>query len=138
MPVPARPDCCRGKVQGDAASTRKKTDAAASCSAFRPEANDVTTARDDSEELDTLDAMLARFEGPPTFGISAQGRAVYADRSPYQPTRNPAELLRLIDRYIARLIRMEDGTWAAIGPAGRATVAASLPIAVCRTVLEFR
>ncbi len=98
----------------------------------------MTTARDDSEELDMLDAMLARFEGPPTFGISAQGRAVYADRSPYQPTRNPAELLRLIDRYIARLIRMDDGSWAAIGPAGRATVAASLPVAVCRAVLEFR
>ena len=41
-------------------------------------------------------------------------------------------------RQIARLIRMDDGSWAAIGPAGRATVAPSLPVAVCRAVLEFR
>jgi len=101
-------------------------------------ADDVTTGRDEGIELDILDAMLARFEGPPAFGISAQGRAVYADRSPYQPTRNPEELLRLIETYIGRLIHMEDGSWAAVGPAGRATVAPSLAVAVCRAVLEFR
>ena len=134
----ASPHCGRGKVQGDAASILRTGDAAAVCGAFRPGANDVTMAREDSDELDILDAMLARFEGPPTYGISAQGRAVYADRSPYQPTRNPEELLRLINLYIARLIRMDDGSWAAIGPAGRATVAPSLPVAVCRAVLEFR
>lgn len=98
----------------------------------------MTMARDDNDELDILDAMMARFEGPPSFGISAQGRAVHADRSPYQPTRNPDELLRLIDKYIVRLIRLDDGTWAAVGPAGRATVGPSIPVAVCRAVLAFR
>lgn len=97
----------------------------------------MTDASEEGAELDIIDAMLARFEGPPTFGISAQGRAIHADRSPYQPTRNPHELLRLIDKYIVRLIRMDDGNWAAVGPAGRAMVAATLPVAVCRAVLSF-
>ena len=90
------------------------------------------------DELDILDSVLARLEGPPTVGIGSNGRAVYADRSPYRPTRTPAEIFRLIEKYIAKVIRMDDGTWAAIGPSGRACVGATLSIAVCKAIVEFR
>ena len=38
----------------------------------------MTTARDDSDELDILDAMLARFEGPPTGDRIAARKAAIA------------------------------------------------------------
>ncbi|WP_295686561.1 hypothetical protein [uncultured Nevskia sp.] len=90
------------------------------------------------DELDILDSVLARLEGPPTVGIGSNGRAVYADRSPYRPTRTPAEILRLIEKYIAKVVRMDDGNWAAVGPSGRACVGETLSIAVCKAIIEFR
>lgn len=92
----------------------------------------------ESDQLDIIDSGLARFEGPPSFGINSSGRAVYADRTPYRPTRTPAEITRLIEKYIEKVVRLSDGRWAAVGPSGRACVGSTLPIAVCMAVIEFR
>lgn len=91
-----------------------------------------------NEDLDILDSLLARLEGSPAFGIGSDGGAIYADRSPYRPTRTPAEALRLMEKYIAKVIRMDDGTWAAIGPSGRACAGETLSIAVCKAIVESR
>jgi hypothetical protein len=97
----------------------------------------MTDAGLDSDQLDILDSGLARFEGPPAFGINSKGRAVYADRSPYRPTRTPAEIIRLIEKYIVKIVRLSDGSWAAVGPSGRACVGNTLSIAVCMAIVEF-
>lgn len=91
------------------------------------------------DELDVLDQTIARIVGSPAIGISSSGQAIYyQDRSPYRPTRNPDETVHLIDRYIAKVVRMNDGTWAAVGPSGRACVGHTLAIAVFRAVVEAR
>ncbi|GAC1623853.1 MAG: hypothetical protein NVS9B10_09190 [Nevskia sp.] len=84
-----------------------------------------------SHELDLLDSAIARIEGLP-------GSACDSEAGRYRPTRSSDETLRLMDKYIAKVVRMNDGDWAAIGPSGRACVGPTLPVAVCRAILEAR
>ena len=86
-------------------------------------------------ELDLLDSAIARIEGPPTAIVDATGEALRPDRSPYRPTRDPQEALRLAEKYIARVVRLDRG-WAAVGPGGRACTGPTLPVAVCIAIVE--
>ena len=88
-----------------------------------------------SAELDLLDTSIARIEGTSVAIVSCSGEAKRPDQSPYQPSRDPNEALRLVEKYIARVVRLSDG-WAAVGLGGRASTGATLPIAVCIAVIE--
>jgi len=90
-----------------------------------------------SDDLDLLDSAIAEIEGSPTATVTSSGEALRLDRSPYRPTRDPDEALRLMDKYIARVVRTKDA-WAAVGPSGRACVGPTLPIAVCIAIVEAR
>ena len=90
-----------------------------------------------STDLDFLDSSIAEIEGSATATVSSKGEAIRHDQSRYQPTRDPDEALRLMDKYIARVVRTNDA-WAAVGPNGRACVGPTLPIAVCMAIVEAR
>ena len=88
-----------------------------------------------STDLDALDSAVAAIERAAVATEGARGGAKHLDRSPYRPTRDPGEALRLIDKYISRVQKV-NGAWAAVGPNGRACVGDTLPIAVCKAVAE--
>lgn len=88
-----------------------------------------------STELDQLDSAIAGIEGPSIATVGSGGKALRLDQSPYRPTRDRDEALRLLEKYIARTKKLDDG-WAAIGLSGRACIGPTLPIAVCRAVIE--
>ena len=90
-----------------------------------------------STDLDFLDSAIAEIEGSATATLSSNGKAIRGDQSRYRPTRDPDEALRLMDKYIARVVRTNDA-WAAVGPSGRACVGPTLPIAVCMAIAEAR
>lgn len=90
-----------------------------------------------STDLDQIDSAIADIEGPTIAMVGASGEAFRPDHSPYRPTRDRDEALRLLEKYIARTKKLDDG-WAAIGPNGRACVGPTLAIAVCRAVIEAR
>ena len=91
-----------------------------------------------STELDMLDSAIAAIEGLATTTASTSGQVIHRDRSqPYRPTRDADEALRLMDKYISRVVKTE-GAWAAVGPGGRACVGPTLPVAVCMAIVEAR
>ena len=92
----------------------------------------------DDKELDALDQAIARIEGFPLAICSCSGNAIRPDRSPYTPTRDADETLRLLAKYVTKLIRMNDGVWAAVGPNGRACVGSTVSVAICRAIVEAR
>jgi hypothetical protein len=83
-----------------------------------------------STNLDRIDAVIALLEGPGIAALDGEGRAVRPDMTPYQPTREWGEAMRLMDKYITRLVRLSDG-WAAVDRNGRAHAAPTALIAVC-------
>ena len=88
-----------------------------------------------NSELDQLDSEIARIEGRSVAHVPIMGGPPGKQPEPYRPTRDPDEALRLVEKYIARVIRLDHG-WAAIGPNGRACTGPTLPIAVCMAVVE--
>ncbi len=86
-------------------------------------------------DLDLLDCAVARIEGFAVTPLNPDGKAADGDQSPYRPTRDPGEALRLMDKYIDRVVRTR-AAWAAVGPSGRACVGPTLPIAVCIAIVE--
>lgn len=86
-------------------------------------------------DLDRLDSAIAQIEGSSVATLDGSGGARRLDQSPYQPSRDPNEALRLLDKYIARVVRLNDG-WAAVALSGRASSGPTLPIAVCIAVIE--
>jgi hypothetical protein len=88
------------------------------------------------EDLDKLDLAIARLEGPRVVGTNLKGRPINLDQSPYKPTRNPAQILQLIEKYVVKVVRMNDGSWIAVGPSGRACVGRTLSISVSRAIVE--
>jgi hypothetical protein len=90
-----------------------------------------------SADLDSLDSAIAGIEGPTVAFVGTNGEALCPDSSPYRPTRDPNEALRLLDKYIDRVVKL-NGAWAAVGPCGRACVGPTLPIAVCKAIVEAR
>ena len=90
-----------------------------------------------SADLDFLDSTVAGIEGLPIATLNSAGAAIRPDQSPYRPSRDPDEILRLINKYIDRVVRLNDG-WVAVGKSGRACSAATLPIAVCMAIIEAR
>lgn len=91
----------------------------------------------DYNDLDSLDKAIAGIEGLGPQGHDLQGADRSAGQPAYQPTRDPDEALRLMDKYIAKAVKMTDG-WAAVGPNGRACFGVTLPIAVCVAIVEAR
>lgn len=88
-------------------------------------------------DLDSLDHAIASIEG---MGSAYRGGSDPEDsqgQSPYRPTRDSDEALRLMDKYIAKVVKMTDG-WAAVGPNGRACFGPTLPIAICVAIVEAR
>ena len=81
-------------------------------------------------DLDRIDAVIALLEGPGIAVLNGEGRAVRPDMTPYQPTREWGEAMRLMDKYISRLVRLSDG-WAAVDRNGRAHVGPTALIAIC-------
>jgi len=90
-----------------------------------------------SVDLDVLDSAVAEIEGSAIANVRSSEEAIRRDRSQYRPTRDPDEALRLMNKYIARVVRMKDA-WVAVGPSGRACVGPTLPIAVCMAIVEAR
>jgi hypothetical protein len=86
-------------------------------------------------ELDQLDSAIAGIEGPGIAILGLVGEALRLDQTPYRPTRDGDEALRLLEKYVTRTKKLADG-WAAIGPSGRACIGPTLSIAVCRAVIE--
>jgi len=91
-----------------------------------------------SHELDALDAAIGWLEGFPPASAGKLGTAARFDRPVYSPTRSPEEILRLMDKYIRKVVRMSDGEWAAVGPSGRACVGPTLAISVCKAIVDPR
>ena len=91
----------------------------------------------DNNDLDSLDHAIANIEGLSVASHDEGGRNRRAGPLPYQPTRNSDEALRLMDKYIAKVVKMNDG-WAAVGPNGRACFGPTLPIAICVAIVEAR
>jgi len=91
-----------------------------------------------SNELDALDSAIAWLEGVPTASSGKLGTEARFDRPAYRPTRSPEETLRLMEKYIRKVVRLNDGEWAAVGPSGRASVGPTLAISVCKAVVEPR
>lgn len=87
-----------------------------------------------STELDQLDFAIAGIEGPRIATLGLIGKALNPDQTPYRPTRDGKEALRLLEKYITRTKKLDNG-WAAIGPSGRACIGPTLSIAVCRAVI---
>lgn len=85
--------------------------------------------------LDLLDSVVAKIEGPVIAMVNSTCVAKRLDQSPYRPTRDPHEALRLMDKYIGRVVKMNGG-WAAVGPNGRACIGPTLSIAVCIAIIE--
>jgi hypothetical protein len=87
-------------------------------------------------DLDVLDSTVADLEGFEYTICSATGVVMRPDKSRYAPTRCDAEAARLIEKYIKRVARLEDGCWVAVSLSGRAYVAPTLPIAVCMAATQ--
>jgi len=87
-------------------------------------------------DLDVLDHAIAGIEG---LRLADRDDNLDSDtrKIPYQPTRNSDEALRLMDKYIAKVVKMTGG-WAAVGPNGRACFGPTLPIAICVAIVEAR
>jgi len=81
-------------------------------------------------DLDRIDAVIALLEGPTIAMLNGAGKAVRPDMTPYQPTREWGEAMRLMDKYISRLARLNNG-WAAVDRNGRAHVGPTALIAIC-------
>ncbi len=81
-------------------------------------------------DLDRIDAVIALLEGPGIAILNGEGKAVRPDMTPYQPTREWGEAMRLMDKYISRLVRLSDG-WAAVDRNGRAHIGPTALIAIC-------
>ncbi len=92
---------------------------------------------DNDTDLDLLDSAIAGIEGLSPEESATEGKATRRKRAQYRPTRDPDEALRLMDKYIARVVRTRDA-WAAVGPSGRCCVGPTLPIAVCMAIVEAR
>jgi hypothetical protein len=90
-----------------------------------------------SIDLDLLDSAIAEIEGTATALVNSAGEAMGPSRTPYRPTRDPNEALRLMDKYISRVVRTKDA-WAAVDRGGRACVGPTLPIAVCLAIVGTR
>lgn len=89
----------------------------------------------DHRDLDSLDYAIAGIEGlevPTPYQVERDERRT---APAYRPTRNSDEALRLMDKYIARVVKMNNG-WAAVGPTGRACFGPTLPIAICVAIVE--
>jgi hypothetical protein len=86
-----------------------------------------------SAALNSLDSAIATIEGPEVATLNSSGHAVRLDQSPYQPTRDPGEALRLVEKYIYKIQKVNGG-WLAVGSNGRACPGATLPIAVCAAI----
>lgn len=91
----------------------------------------------DHNDLDSLDHAIAGIEGLRLADHDEGDTGGRPDRLPYQPTRNSDQALRLMDKYIAKVVKMNDG-WAAVGPNGRACFGPTLPIAICVAIVEAR
>lgn len=85
--------------------------------------------------LELLDSTAAENEGDSGEGADFVGHTIRRDQMPYEPARDPKEVLRLMEKYIHRVVRVENG-WAAIGSNGRACVGSTLPIAICMAAVE--
>lgn len=85
-------------------------------------------------ELDHLDSAVAGIEGKAVAILGLTGQALRLDQTPYRPTRDRDEALRLLEKYITRIKKLDNG-WAAVGPSGRAFIGSTLSIAVCRAVI---
>ena len=85
-------------------------------------------------ELDRMDAAIAILEGPRIATLDSRGRAIRHNRMPYKPTRERDEAMRLMDKYITRMVRLT-GMWAAVGRNGRAYFGPTSEIAICKAVI---
>jgi hypothetical protein len=85
-------------------------------------------------DMDQIDAAIAALEGQQCATINAEGKAVRRDKTPYKPTRERTEAMRLMDKYIERLVKLS-GIWAAVGRNGRAYLGPTSLIAICLAVL---
>lgn len=86
-------------------------------------------------DLDQMDAAIALLEGTGIATLDAEGKAVRGDRTPYRPTRDRGEAMRLMDKYIVRMAKL-NGAWAAVGADGRAHLGPTSLIAICRAVVS--
>jgi hypothetical protein len=84
-------------------------------------------------DLDRIDAAVALIEGPDVAALDQEGRAVRPDMTPYKPTRERGEAMRLMDKHITRMAKLSGG-WAAIGLNGRAYVGPTSLIAICAAI----
>lgn len=88
-----------------------------------------------SSELDIIDAAVASLEGHAVATIDICGRARRKDSSPYRPTRELEEAMRLMNKYVTRMVKL-DHAWAAVGQSGRAYIGPTACIAICKAVVE--
>jgi len=87
-----------------------------------------------NNDLDVLDSAVAAIEKVFDEPDRSPSRSLRYDSRPYRPTRDAEETLRLIDKHITRIVRIDLG-WAAVGPSGRACFGTTLPIAVCKAII---
>ena len=87
-----------------------------------------------NDDLDVLDSAVAAIEKVFDEPDQSPSRSRRYDSRLYRPTRDAEETLRLIDKYISRIVKMDHG-WAAVGSSGRACFGPTLPIAVCKAII---
>jgi|GEM_PF-3361937 len=91
-----------------------------------------------SSELDALDSAIAWLEGVPSLSSGKPGTEARFERPAYRPTRSPEETLRLLEKYIRKVVRLDNGDGVAVGPSGRASVGPTLAVSVCKAIVEPR
>lgn len=84
-------------------------------------------------DLDQIDAAVARIEAVSRSGLETTPTSP-PDTACCRATRDPAESWRLLEKYIDRISRIEQG-WVAVDHAGRASTGPSLAIAVCLAII---
>ena len=89
----------------------------------------------DTQHLNLLDSAVADIEGISGGRKHNAGGIANQKTTPYHPTTDSEEALRLMDKYISRVVKLPDG-WVAVGPNGRACLGQTLPIAVCVAIVE--
>lgn len=55
-------------------------------------------------DLDRIDAAIAGLEGGAVAVVGDAGLALCPDGTPYQPTRQREEAMRLLEKYVIRLV----------------------------------
>ena len=100
----------------------------------------------DEKELAELDLAVAKAEGLDTFGVGDQLCAVFMRApngtalkyGPYQPTRDPAEAMRLLQKYQIAL-EWEDGmVQASHGDAPYTAFSRDPMVAICQVVVALK